>query len=757
MIKGPRSIVVRALVFVLAFTGLTSWSVMTVPGFTHLRLAGRRPSSGKVVKAAQEAVEKAFARRKTHSTKEVALATDAALERLEAATASRVREITSRLRQLDDPIRPAGRSPTVDDLNRTRRTVPREVQAETDLLMAELERLKPARLYPQLIFPAELEPNDTPDRAVPLNLTSSGYVTLSGSILAGDQDYFKFNAPAGSRVWAFVDTGGPQRAGATSRDSQVTILGPDGGKVLAVDDDSGFGGASRETGRTVLASAIAGLSLSEGGTYFIRINAESPAAVIDPYRLFVAVSTSSSVEIEPNDKAEAAELVATATDSVGVRSAKISAAGDVDYYSVASPAGWTIYASLHANPDGDGTVPDLIVDLLAPDGNTMLFSTDAGRRGDVRGPATAMFGFDVSAAGNYLVRVRNPSGTTGSYDLLAVTADFLAACPPASITSTFGSPTAGPGYFVGTGTQTDRLFRNLPASTCAAPKACPATVGDSLTRAFDAYTFTNTSCATACVTVSLTQNSGIDFALFTAAYLGSYNPVSLCTNYLGDPAGTGTIGLTEIYSFDVPSLSDFVIIVHEVDPGDGTGANYTLAVSGPFCCEITCPANITQANAPNQCDAVVAFPAPTTNGSCGTVTCTPASGSTFPVGTTTVTCTTCPGGRTCSFTVQVQQRLVLEDDANGNCIVVTRDSCASGEANYCWKRANNTTVSGACTMSVEGTNVYILTAAGDPNPWQGGANLMRRTGWARSIAQRGSPTTLVLKDSNIDDSACICP
>jgi hypothetical protein len=70
-------------------------------------------------------------------------------------------------------------------------------------------------------------------------------------------------------------------------------------------------------------------------------------------------------------------------------------------------------------------------------------------------------------------------------------------------------------------------------------------------------------------------------------------------------------------------------------------------------CQITCPANVVQANDPNQCGAVVTYPAPTTSsGSCGTVTCSPASGSFFPVGTTTVTCTAA-AGPSCNFTVKV--------------------------------------------------------------------------------------------------------
>jgi hypothetical protein len=70
-------------------------------------------------------------------------------------------------------------------------------------------------------------------------------------------------------------------------------------------------------------------------------------------------------------------------------------------------------------------------------------------------------------------------------------------------------------------------------------------------------------------------------------------------------------------------------------------------------CEgITCPADITQPNDPDQCGAVVNYPAPVSIGDCGTVACTPASGTFFPVGTTTITCTS-QAGSGCSFTVTV--------------------------------------------------------------------------------------------------------
>jgi hypothetical protein len=70
-------------------------------------------------------------------------------------------------------------------------------------------------------------------------------------------------------------------------------------------------------------------------------------------------------------------------------------------------------------------------------------------------------------------------------------------------------------------------------------------------------------------------------------------------------------------------------------------------------CVVTCPANQTASVSPaTACSAVVNYPAPTTTGTCGTVTCTPPSGSSFGVGTTGATCTE-TGGATCTFSITV--------------------------------------------------------------------------------------------------------
>ncbi len=123
--------------------------------------------------------------------------------------------------------------------------------------------------------------------------------------------------------------------------------------------------------------------------------------------------------------------------------------------------------------------------------------------------------------------------------------------------------------------QTGRLVRGNPPSTCDAPRACPgASTSDTFQRHYDSYTYTNNTSSPICVTVRINSNCG-DNALLSAAYLGSYNPTSLCVNYLAD---MGLAGPTFSYSFNVPAGANYVIVVEENSAGVGC-TSYTLNVS----------------------------------------------------------------------------------------------------------------------------------------------------------------------------------
>ena len=309
--------------------------------------------------------------------------------------------------------------------------------------------------------------------------------------------------------------------------------------------------------------------------------------------------------------------------------------------------------------------------------------------------------------------------------------------PPVSITTTVDAtaPPASADYTAITGTQTNRVTRDGRASTCGLPKtACPGITAAASPR-FDAYTFATcaTGPASRCITVTLTTpcpSVAGGTQIFPTAYLGSFVPASICTNYLADagssPAANGTVSFT----FNVAAGASFVVVVAEV-PGTATNCNYTLTISGQCLacpsvapCTLTCTANITQSTDANQCSAVVTYAAPTTSGTCGAVTCSPASGATFAKGVTTVTCSE-PGGANCSFTVTVNDtqapaitcpsNITQSTDANLCTAVVNfttptpTDNCPGATA-VCAPASGSTFAKGTTTVTCTATDAATLTA-----------------------------------------------
>ncbi|MDX2040912.1 MAG: proprotein convertase P-domain-containing protein, partial [Acidobacteriota bacterium] len=138
--------------------------------------------------------------------------------------------------------------------------------------------------------------------------------------------------------------------------------------------------------------------------------------------------------------------------------------------------------------------------------------------------------------------------------------------------------------------------------------------------------------------VPYTTNNGLatDHAYLNLTTATPLVPEEAMGAFIGeDPNGTWTITISDDLAGDGGSLDSWTL-------------NVTTAGS---CCTITCPTN-QNAFAGANCTAVVNYPAPTTSGNCGSVTCAPASGATFPLGTTTVTCSVA-NGPSCSFTVSV--------------------------------------------------------------------------------------------------------
>ena len=275
----------------------------------------------------------------------------------------------------------------------------------------------------------ETEPNYTSLTANPLALAGGCGVVSGATTPTGDVDYFSFTATPGSKVWAEVDTGGSS----ASRDSVLTLYGPDGTTVIEMDDDDGIGNNCDATVESVQASAISGATLTAGGTYFLRVEGFK-GDILNPYKLFVVVTSTSTAESESNNTSATANSLVTALSPIGVRTGAVGTAGDVDFYSVTLAAPATLFISGDADPERNGGT-DIVVDLLAADGTTVLFSADRTSDVGIPSPPTESFCFTIASPGTYFVRVKGFSTETGTYSLM-VAACGLPAAPTPTPTST---------------------------------------------------------------------------------------------------------------------------------------------------------------------------------------------------------------------------------------------------------------------------------------------------------------------------------
>jgi hypothetical protein len=153
---------------------------------------------------------------------------------------------------------------------------------------------------------------------------------------------------------------------------------------------------------------------------------------------------------------------------------------------------------------------------------------------------------------------------------------------------------------------------------------------------------------------SVTQTGGTENA-FTCTSNGSVD--CSITNF---PAGAKAQFLLNFTAGAAGSTIDNKASVSgdtvELNATDNESASQPLRIGtggAPAQCVIECPSNITATAPVGQTQAQVNFGAPEAFGSCGAISLSQASGSSFPVGSTVVTATSAQGGGSCSFTVTV--------------------------------------------------------------------------------------------------------
>ena len=151
-----------------------------------------------------------------------------------------------------------------------------------------------------------------------------------------------------------------------------------------------------------------------------------------------------------------------------------------------------------------------------------------------------------------------------------------------------------------------------------------------------------------------------------------------------------------------PRTQDDPAVLNE-PTSDGTDIG---AFEAEVACVLTCPADISVSNDPDQCGAVVNYLEPSGE-SCGTVTCDHPSGSFFPVGETTVTCTS-TAGPSCNFKVTVT-------DDQAPTITTNDQTLWSPDHTYSTFDASDlvTSVSDNCDPNVGISSVVIVKVSSD--------------------------------------------
>ena len=659
-----------ALLGVVVFTvaGLAS-STYTPPG--RATAASPKPGAASPVRAPLARPQGG------ESNKLAALERDRELQARNAADAARAAEIRAEIARLETKLESGA-------MGRKRRA---KLEAKRTALSAELAALDPRLVTAMPRIVAEAEPNDDPREATALDALADRLVVASGAISRpGERDVFAFDAPAGARVWAYLDA----TASSGTRDSVLRVLDRDGVAVIAESDDGASGSDLGLKAQTVLASVVAGASVPATGRLFLEVRAFDAAATMDSYKLVLVVTTAEArPETSGNESVDAATPLVAAGTPGGTVAAALERAGDVDVYSIRAASGHPIFVALDADPDRTGVATDVALELRDRDGSTVLSRT-AVSGAVAPGGALAIM---PPATGTYYLRATSGgSNAVGKYLLMA-----------AAATAPRGNEPIPVGPFCGdTGDsalmQVDSMDQDGVASTCNMPKACPGGGGPSVP--YVAFPFTNNTGADACVTVNVTSPCTGNSRAVVGAYLGSFDPNNICTNYLADPGANLGSGTTVTFSFIAPAGETFVIVVNAARPGNDCGEFcFTL---GAETCTIECPQDIVvnTGTGNTQCGANVQFetmsPCSTTAPTCTDQNGNPVvSGDLFPVGTTTVTCT--EGQASCSFMVTVVDDTPpavtcpapTTASADGNCQgtvpnvlpgVTAADNCSTGDS-----------------------------------------------------------------------------
>ena len=218
--------------------------------------------------------------------------------------------------------------------------------------------------------------------------------------------------------------------------------------------------------------------------------------------------------------------------------------------------------------------------------------------------------------------------------------------------------------------------------------------------------------------VSATQTSGPAFACTNPSGAGGVSGCTIATMQPGEEANFA-------FTYQVASgLADGTVIsnvatiaaANELNAsGNSAVAQVSVSTVGAPTCVVAEQPDITVPQEAGQPGAVVTFGTPGgSNATCGTITCSPASGTFFPVGTTGVICSGVTGEPS-SFTVIVTDE---EPPVIGDCppdITVTATTPTEAFVNYATPTATDNSGATAVAVTCDQPSGSSFTVAGSPH------------------------------------------
>ena len=148
-------------------------------------------------------------------------------------------------------------------------------------------------------------------------------------------------------------------------------------------------------------------------------------------------------------------------------------------------------------------------------------------------------------------------------------------------------------------------------------------------------------------------------------------------------------------------------------------------------------------------------PPATDNSGNVTVSCNPASGSSFAVGATTVTCTAtdpCNNTATCSFVVNVFSACVVDETNPGNVVLF---NATDGDYRFCCNGV--AAASGRGTLTANGCNITIQHVKGDRTVDISVTGTSSGSGSGSATIKESGVTTCQITDSTLTGDTCTCP